>query len=181
MRTLAVQLLDYPLRYIECSLSSFVDEGENNPICEEGMKTLTSVCSIVALLAAYPALAQDKKMPTDKPVASTTTAAGTMDPAVGKMTAKQLMGKDIYGRDGEDMAEIENIVQKGKEVYAVVDVDHVMDVGDKDAVVPLSKFRMNGDKLTLDMTKDELDGLEKWQKGKYEDVKSADSLAELSR
>ena len=40
---------------------------------------------------------------------------------------------------------------------------------------------MNGDKLTLDMTKDELDGLEKWQKGKYEDVKSADSLAELSR
>jgi hypothetical protein len=154
---LAAHLLDYPLRYIECFLSSFVDEARENPVWEEGMKTLTSVCS------------------------STTTAAGTMDPAVGKMTAKQLMGKDIYGRDGEDMAEIENIVQKGKEVYAVVDVDHVMDVSDKDAVVPLSKFRMNGDKLTLDMTKDELDGLEKWQKGKYEDVKSADSLAELSR
>ena len=143
------------------------------------MKAFASVCSIVVLLAVYPALAQDNKLPTDKPMASTMT--GTMDPAVGKMTAKQLMGKDIYGRDGEDMAEIENIVQKGKEVYAVVDVDHVMDVGDKDAVVPLSKFRMNGDKLTLDMTKDELDGLEKWQKGKYEDVKSADSLAELSR
>jgi hypothetical protein len=145
------------------------------------MKTLTSVCSIVVLLAVYPALAQDNKLPTDKPMASTTTAAGTMDPTVGKMTAKQLMGKDIYGRDGDDMAEIENIVQKGKEVYAVVDVDHVMDVSDKDAVIPLSKFHMNGDKLTLDMTKDELNGLEKWQKGKYEDVKSADSLAELSR
>jgi sporulation protein YlmC with PRC-barrel domain len=173
--------LDYPLRYIECSLFGFVNETRGNPVWEGTMKTLTSVCSIVALLAAYPALAQDNKMPTDKPVASTTTAAGTMDPTVGKMTANQLMGKDIYGRDGEDMAEIENIVRKGKEVYAVVDVDHVMDMSDKDAVVPLSKFRMNGDKLTLDMTKDELDGLEKWQKGKYEDVKSADSLAELSR
>ena len=55
-----------------------------------------------------------------------------------------------------------------------------MDVSDKDAVIPLSKFHMNGDKLTINMTKDELNGLEKWQKGKYEDVKSAGSLAELS-
>jgi hypothetical protein len=179
MRTLVARLSDYPLRYIDCSPSSFVDEGENRPIWEESMKAFASVCSIVVLLAVYPALAQDNKLPTDKPMASTMT--GTMDPAVGKMTAKQLMGKDIYGRDGEDMAEIENIVQKGKQVYAVVDVDHVMDVSDKDAVIPLSKFRMNGDKLTLDMTKDQLNGLEKWQKGKYEDVKSADSLAELSR
>jgi hypothetical protein len=145
------------------------------------MKTLTLVSGIAVLLAVHPALAQDNKMPTDTPVAGTMAASGTMDPAVGRMTAKQLVGKDIYGRDGEDMAEIENIVRKGKEVYAVVDVDHVMDVGDKDAVVPLFKFRMNGDRLTLDMTKDELDGLEKWQEGKYEDVKSADSLAELSR
>ena len=144
------------------------------------MKTLTSVCALVALLAVNPVLAQDNKMPSDKPVARTPAAAGTVDPAVGKMTAKQLMGKDVYGRDGEDMAEVENIVQKGKEVYAVLDVDHIMDVSDKDAVIPLSKFHMNGDKLTLDMTKDELDGLEKWQKGKYEDVKSAGSLAELS-
>src|SRR4051812_42334155 len=98
MSTFVAQLLDYPLRYIECSLSGFVDEARGNPVCEEGMKTLTSVCSIVALLAAYPALAQDNKLPTDKPMASTTSAARTMDPAVGKMTAKQLMGKDIYGR-----------------------------------------------------------------------------------
>jgi sporulation protein YlmC with PRC-barrel domain len=145
------------------------------------MKTLTSVCAVVALLTVNPVLAQDNKMQSDKPVARTPAAAGTVDPAVGKMTAKQLMGKDVYGRDGEDMAEVENIVQKGKEVYAVLDVDHIMDVSDKDAVIPLSKFHMNGDKLTIDMNKDELNGLEKWQKGKYEDVKSADSLAELSR
>jgi len=144
------------------------------------MKALISVCSIAALLVIHPAMAQDK-MPTDKPMATMSKTAGTMDPAVGKMTAKQLMGKDIYGSDGEDMAEVENVVQKGNEVYAVVDVDHVMDVSDKDAVVPLSKFHMKNDKLTLDMTKDQLDGLEKWQKGKYEDVKNAGSLAELSR
>jgi hypothetical protein len=143
------------------------------------MKMLASVCAVVALLAVNPVLAQDK-MQSDKPVARTPAAAGTVDPAVGKMTAKQLMGKDVYGRDGEDMAEVENIVQKGKEVYAVLDVDHIMDVSDKDAVIPLSKFHMNGDKLTIDMNKDELNGLEKWQKGKYEDVKSAGSLAELS-
>jgi len=143
------------------------------------MKMLASVCAVVALLAVNPVLAQDK-MQSDKPVARTPAAAGTVDPAVGKMTAKQLMGKDVYGRDGEDMAEVENIVQKGKDVYAVLDVDHIMDVSDKDAVIPLSKFHMNGDKLTIDMNKDELNGLEKWQKGKYEDVKSAGSLAELS-
>jgi hypothetical protein len=158
----------------------FVEEGRGNQIWEEVMKALTSVCTIVALLTINPAMAQDNKMPSDKPVATTSKAAGAIDPAVGKMTAKQLMGKDIYGRDGEDMAEIENVVQKGNEVFAVVDVDHVMDVSDKDAVIPMSKFHMSGDRLTLDMTKDELNGLEKWQKGKYEDVKSADSLAELS-
>jgi hypothetical protein len=145
------------------------------------MKTLTAVGGLLALLTVGPAMAQEAKMPSDKPVASTTPAAGTLDPAVGKMTAKQLIGKDVYGSDGNDMAEIENLVRKGKEVYAVLDVDHVADVSDKDAVIPLSKFHMTGDRLTVDMTKDQLNGLEKWQKGKYDDVKSADTLAELSR
>lgn len=35
------------------------------------------------------------------------------------------------------------------------------------------RLHMKGDKLSVDMTKDQIQGLEKWQKGQYEDVKGA--------
>ncbi|OYD84381.1 PRC-barrel domain-containing protein [Azospirillum brasilense] len=143
------------------------------------MKTIITACGVAALLLATPALADSlsgtaaKEVPNNKPAGQVATTHGSLDPAVGKMTAAQLKGKDIYGSDGKDIAEIEGIVRKGGQTFAVIDVDHVADISDKDVVLPLERLHMKGERLTVDMSENDLKGLESWQKGKYEDVKGA--------
>ncbi|WP_448204649.1 PRC-barrel domain-containing protein [Azospirillum sp. sgz302134] len=137
------------------------------------MKTLMTACGVVAFLAAAPAFAQSAT-PTNKTTApSVASTEGAVDPAIARMTADQLKNKEVYGTDGKELAKIEGVVRKGNDTYAVLDVDHVVDVTDKDAVLPMNKLHMKGDKLAVDMTKDQMQGLEKWQKGKYEDIKGA--------
>jgi sporulation protein YlmC with PRC-barrel domain len=137
------------------------------------MKTVMTACSLAVLLAAAPAVAQTTKAPAKEVAPSVAAADGQLDPALARMNASQLKGKDVYGSDGKSIAEIEGVVRKGTSTYVVLDIDHVVDVSDKDVVLPANRLHMKGDKLTLDMTKDQLQGLEKWQKGKYEDVKGA--------
>lgn len=143
------------------------------------MKTIITACGVAAFLLAAPALADSasstaaKQAPADKPTSQVAATHGSLDPAVAKMTASQLKGKDIYGSDGKDIAEVEGIVRKGGQTFAVLDVDHVADISDKDVVLPLERLHMKGDRLTIDMTENDLKGLESWQKGKYEDVKGA--------
>ncbi|PWC55020.1 PRC-barrel domain-containing protein [Azospirillum sp. TSO22-1] len=137
------------------------------------MKTLMTAFGVAALLAAAPAVAQTTKAPAKEVTPSVAAVDGQLDPALSRMSADQLKGKNVYGTDGKSIAEIEGVVRKGSSTFVVLDVDHVMDISDKDVVLPANRLHMKGDKLTLDMTKDQLQGLEKWQKGQYEDVKGA--------
>lgn len=138
------------------------------------MKMLMTACGVAALLISAPTFAADtvsKTAPKASPQVASTNEH--IDPALARMNASDLKGKNVYGRDGKDMAEIEGVVRKGNRTYAVLDVDHVADISNKDVVLPLDKFHMKGDRLTLDMNKSQLNKLEKWQQGKYEDVKGA--------
>ena len=143
------------------------------------MKTIMTACGIAALLLAAPAMADNapgtttKQAPANKPTSQVGATHGPLDPAVAKMTAAQLKGKDVYGSDGKEIAEVEGIVSKGGQTFAVLDVDHVADISNKDVVLPLDRLHMKGDRLTIDMTENDLKGLETWQKGKYKDVKGA--------
>ncbi|CAO3372802.1 PRC-barrel domain-containing protein [Azospirillum argentinense] len=143
------------------------------------MKTIITACGVAALLLATPALAEGmsgttaKEVPNNKATGQVAATHGSLDPAVAKMTAAQLKGKDVYGSDGKDIAEIEGIVRKGGQTFAVIDVDHIADISDKDVVLPLERLHMKGKRLTVNMTESELKGLESWQKDKYEDVKGA--------
>ena len=145
------------------------------------MKVFLMTCATAALLAASPVLAASDHSVTHPTTPTVAAIDDSADPALLKMRVDQLKGKDIHGSDGKDMAEIEDIVHYNNQLFAVIDVDHVLDVSDKDVVLPLNKLRMKGDHLTLDMTKDQLQGLEKWQKGRYETVKGNGPLSELSR
>lgn len=134
-----------------------------------------------ALLAAAPALAASDHSVTKSNTPSVAAVDDSVDPALMKLHVDQLKGKDIYGAKGENMAEIEDIVRYNNKLYAVIDVDHTIDVSDKDVVLPLNKLHMKGVQLTLDMTEQQLQGLEKWQKGRYETVTGKGPLSELSR
>ncbi|MBP2313377.1 PRC-barrel domain-containing protein [Azospirillum soli] len=138
------------------------------------MKMLMTTCGVAALLISAPTFAADNVSKTATKASPQVAATNEhIDPALARMNASDLKGKNVYGRDGKDMAEIEGVVRKGNRTYAVLDVDHVADISNKDVVLPLDKFHMKGDRLTLDMSKSQLNKLEKWQQGKYEDVKGA--------
>ncbi|WP_395454608.1 PRC-barrel domain-containing protein [Azospirillum melinis] len=145
------------------------------------MKRYLVLGCTAALLAATPALAASDHSVTKSNNPSVAAIDDSVDPALMKLHVDQLKGKDIYGAKGENMAEIEDIVRYDNKLYAVIDVDHTIDVSDKDVVLPLNKLHMKGVKLTLDMTEQQLQGLEKWQKGRYETVKGKGPLSELSR
>ncbi|SMH43739.1 PRC-barrel domain-containing protein [Azospirillum agricola] len=146
------------------------------------MKGILLAGCTAALLASSPVLAASSDHSVTHPTTPSVAALDdSVDPALLKMRVDQLKGKDIHGSDGKDMAEIEDIVRYNRQLFAVIDVDHTVDVSDKDVVLPLNKLRVKGDRLTLDMTKDQLQGLEKWQKDRYERVKEAGPLSELGR
>jgi len=141
------------------------------------MKTIVPLCSILPLVIAGPALAAQTKMSPNTPVENV--SPNTIDPAVGKMTAGQLIGHNVRDPNGHVLAKIENIVQKNGETYAVLDVDHKLDVSSNDAVIPLSRIHKGIKHLTLNMTKNELNSLERWQTGQYQEVKHASKLASI--
>ncbi|PWC34331.1 PRC-barrel domain-containing protein [Azospirillum sp. TSO35-2] len=144
------------------------------------MKRYLLLGCTAAMLAATPALAASDHSVTKSNNPTVAAVDDRADPALLRMHVDQLKGKDIYGSKGENMAEIEDVVRYNNQLYAVLDVDHTVDVSDKDVVLPLSKLHMKGSKLTLNMTEKELQGLEKWQKGRYESVKGKGPLSELS-
>lgn len=141
------------------------------------MKALMTACGFAALLAAAPALAQTPAAPVTGTVTGNAPAVasteGQLDPTLARMNAEQLKDKDVYGSDGKEIAEVEGIVSRGGQTFVVLDVDGVGGIADKDVVLPLNRLHMQGDRLTVGMTKDQLQGLETWQKGQYEDVKGA--------
>ena len=145
------------------------------------MKSFLLAGCAAALLAATPVLADSGHSVTHPTTPTVAALDDSADPALLRMRVDQLKGKDIHGADGKDIAEIEDIVRYNNQLFAAIDVDHVLDVSDKDVVLPLNRLRMKGDHLTLDMTKEQIQGLEKWQKGRYEVVQDKGPLSELSR
>lgn len=143
------------------------------------MKRFLLSCCTAALFVSAPVMAASDHSVTHHTTPTVAALDDSVDPALLKMRVDQLKGKDIHGSDGKDMAEIEDIVRYNNQLFAVIDVDHTIDVSDKDVVLPLNKLKVKGDHVTLDMTKEQLQGLEKWQKDRYETVKGNGPLSEL--
>ncbi|TWA55981.1 PRC-barrel domain protein [Azospirillum baldaniorum] len=135
------------------------------------MKSMMTAFGLAVLVAGGPVFAQSTTTAPKPPAVASTD--GQIDPALARMNADQLKGKNIYGSDGKDIAEIEGVVRKGDRTFAVLDVDGVGGFSGKVVVLPLSQLHMSGDKIAVNMTKNQLQGLEKWQKDQYEDIKGA--------
>lgn len=145
------------------------------------MKGFLLSCCTAALLVSSPVLAASSDHSVTNANPNVAALDDSVDPGLLKMNVDQLDGKDIYGSDGKNIAEIEDIVRYNNQLFAVIDVDETLDTSDKDVVLPLNKLRMNGDRLTVNMTNDQLKSLEAWQKDRYEVVKHKGPLSELGR
>lgn len=128
------------------------------------MKRFVTACGLAALLAGGTAFAQSTTPAAPPP------AAGQLDPALARMTSNDLEDRDIHGSDGKMIAEIESVVRKDNQIFVVLDVKNDR----KEVVLPLNRLHMQNDRISVDMTREQLLGQEEWKKGpEYQKIKGA--------
>ncbi len=135
------------------------------------MKSFVTACGLAALLAGGTAFAQSTTPATPPTAPPPAVAAdGQLDPALARMTSSDLKDRDIYGSDGKEIAEIESVVRKGNQIFVVLDVED----NPKEVVLPLNRLRMQHDRISVDMTREQLLAQEEWKKGpEYQEIKGA--------
>ena len=118
----------------------------------------------LALLGGSSALAQ-----------TATTATQLVDPSILGMSVDKFEDMDVFGTDGKEIGEIDEVVRKGGSLYAIVEVDDGwFNLNEDEVAVPLDSFRMEDGRLTLPITEAQAKALGKYVEKDYEDVSDGD-------
>jgi hypothetical protein len=100
--------------------------------------------------------------------APTTTAEGMPDNPIYGMKGEQIVGQTLYGSNGEEIGEIDNVVlnEQTKQAAAVVGVGGFLGIGERDVAIPLDQLQVGADnKLTTSMTKEALSAMQPYEEG----------------
>ena len=108
---------------------------------------------------------------TTTPEAKTDDALGTRGTAAadwGSTTGGDLVGRTVYGSNGEEIGEVQDIVSRsGGAPEALVGVGGFLGIGERDVAIPLSSLRMEGDRLTTTMTKANIEAMQPYDQSGY--------------
>ena len=115
---------------------------------------------LVGLITGLAATA-NAQTPPSAPATPPAAAATTTPMAVPQAAdAKKLIGRNIKNADGESIGEIKSIylTKDGKVDSVMVSVGGFLGVGDREVRIAWSDLKIadNGEKVTVDMTKDQL-------------------------
>ncbi len=120
----------------------------------------TNITATVAalLIAASPlAYAQTAAAPH---TSTTTMAAADVGTAIrsDQIRASKMIGSNVYDVQNRDIGSVKDLIidKDGRVAAAVVDVGSFLGMGGKDVAVSLSAFKTDNNRLTLDMTKEQL-------------------------
>lgn len=106
---------------------------------------------------------------TTGPGVGTATATDTVPPAwYASMQSDEIIGQNLYGPNGEEIGEIENVVinQQGKQASALIGVGGFLGIGEREVAIPLDEIsRGDNNRLTTSMTKDAIGNLPEYQEG----------------
>jgi len=103
-----------------------------------------------------------------------TPAAGSaaVAPAAGSYPAAQevekYIGKDVYGTNGNKVGELNNVLidQDGKVRAGIVEFGGFLGIGEHRIAVPWNQMNAQGDRLTVNMTNDQIKAAPTWNKDK---------------
>jgi len=111
----------------------------------------------------------------------TTAAPGASGPAAGTAAvapaagtypvAKDIdnfIGKDVYGADGKEVGELSNVLidPNGRVRAGVVEFGGFLGIGEHKVAVPWNNLNVQGDRLMVNLTKDQVKTMPQWQKDK---------------
>jgi len=132
---------------------------------------------IPALGLAQPALAQQQAQPPSQASPPSSESQQTQPPAEDRPPGQEraaigvpgeaLIGKEIYGADGESLGEIEDVIEKQGRLQAVlVDVGGFLGFGARRVAVPVDQISVEGDRvLAPELTMRDLEQLPAYQEG----------------
>ncbi|HET8726357.1 MAG TPA: PRC-barrel domain-containing protein, partial [Alphaproteobacteria bacterium] len=91
---------------------------------------------------------------------ATTTAA----PSDATSELRAIDDLRIVGPNGEDIGEIEEVLidASGQVVAVSVEAGGFLDVGDKDVIMQLDQLQIQGERITTNLTRQEIEALPEW-------------------
>ena len=103
-------------------------------------------------------------------------AAATADSQVQSMTPRELEGKDVVGRGGEEIGSVKEVVRSRDErnIQVVISAGGVLGMGDKKVAVPLDQLTVQDGKLHISATEDELKAKPEYQSEKFVELEPTD-------
>jgi sporulation protein YlmC with PRC-barrel domain len=71
---------------------------------------------------------------------------------------------DVYTADDQRVGEVEEVLgtTQGEATAVALEVGGFLGVGEREVIVPLDQITMQGDRIVLDMTKEQIDALDDW-------------------
>lgn len=86
-----------------------------------------------------------------------------LQPGMGEISLEELDDMDIYSVGGEEIGEVEELIRRGGEVHAVMEInDSWFDWDDEEVLVPLHLFERTEDGLRLPITEEQANALEEY-------------------
>ncbi len=78
----------------------------------------------------------------------------------------RFIGKDVYGAGGEEVGELNNVLldSNGHVRAAVIEFGGFLGIGEHKIAVPWNDIDVQGDRLTVNLTKDQVKAMPRWQK-----------------
>ena len=90
-------------------------------------------------------------------------AAGTY-PVAKDM--EKFIGKDVYGAKGDEVGELNNLLigPDGRVRAAVIEFGGFLGIGEHQVAVPWDRLSVQGDRLMVNMTEDQIKAMPRWNK-----------------
>ena len=124
--------------------------------------TLTAAVAAILMATSPLAFAQSTTAPRDSN-ATTTSAAAATNPTGNEIQpdqvrATKMLGSTVYDVQNRDIGSVKDLIidKDGRVAAAVVDVGTFLGMGGKYVAVPLDAIKTDNNRLTLDMTKEQL-------------------------
>ena len=142
------------------------------------MKVRYALPMAVSLVLAVPALAADTGQPGQMGQSGTSSSGGvSAAPSsksgqtaaanmMGETTAHNILGKKVQNSGGETLGSVDNLVispEDGQITHVVLSVGGFLGVGEKKVAVDWNRVHLAGDRLTVDMTRQELQQAQAYQ------------------
>jgi len=125
-------------------------------------KSHAAAAFAAVLMATAPlAFAQSNTAPsTTAPMATDATSANPAGDRIqsDQFRASKMIGSTVYDVQNRDIGKVEDLIvdRDGRVASAVVDVGTFLGMGGKYVAVPLANIKSDNNRLTLDMTKEQL-------------------------